>query len=69
MPNQTEAVDFEELKKYFDDSQIVELVASLALFGYLNRWNDAPTTDLEEYPKKIAENLIGGKGWDVGKHA
>jgi len=68
VPNETNAEDFEEVKKYFDEGQIVEIVASLALFGYLNRWNDTLATDLEEHPKKVATELIGGKGWVVGKH-
>ena len=68
LPNQATAFDFKELQKYFDDSEIVEIVASLALFGYLNRWNDTMATDLEAYPKQVAEELIGHKGWDVGKH-
>ena len=68
VPNQATASDFEELKKYFEDGQIVEIVASLALFGYLNRWNDTMATDLEAYPKQVAEELIGNQGWDVGKH-
>ncbi|WP_298486905.1 carboxymuconolactone decarboxylase family protein [uncultured Maribacter sp.] len=68
VPNAATIADFDEAKKYFDESQIVEIVASIALFGYLNRWNDTMATDLEEYPKKIAEKLIGSKGWNVGKH-
>ena len=69
VPNEINASDFEEAKKYFDDGQIVELVASLALFGYLNRWNDTMATDLEDYPKEIAEGLLSEKGWNPGKHA
>jgi hypothetical protein len=37
------------LGKHFDEGQIVELVASVALFGYLNRWNDSMATELEKY--------------------
>lgn len=68
IPNIATAEDFEELKKYFDEDQIVEIVASLSLFGYLNRWNDTMATDLEEYPKEVAESLISSKGWNSGKH-
>ena len=68
VPNESSAEDFDELKKYFSDDEIVEIVASIALFGYLNRWNDTMATDLEEYPKQIAEDLIGNKGWEPGKH-
>lgn len=68
VPNAATAEDFDEVKKHFDESQIVELVASLALFGYLNRWNDTMATDLEEYPKEVANELIGSQGWNPGKH-
>jgi hypothetical protein len=27
--------------------ELVEIVATVALFGYLNRWNDTMATDLE----------------------
>jgi len=68
VPNEANAQDFEWAKKYFDEGQIVEIVAALALFGYLNRWNDTMATDLEDYPKAVATDLIGNKGWTAGKH-
>ena len=68
IPNQAEQEDFEELAKFFDEGQIVELVASVALFGYLNRWNDSMATELEEHPSKVARNTIGASGWQPGKH-
>lgn len=68
IPNQASQEDFEQLAIYFDEGEIVELVASIALFGYLNRWNDTMATDLEEYPAGIAERTIGEIGWQAGKH-
>jgi uncharacterized peroxidase-related enzyme len=68
IPNQVEQEDFDELAKYFDEDQIVELVASVALFGYLNRWNDSMATELEEHPLKVAQSTIGDSGWQPGKH-
>jgi len=68
VPNQVEEADFAELKKHFDEGQIVEIVASIALFGYLNRWNDTMATDLEELPADVAKRAIGVVGWEVGKH-
>jgi hypothetical protein len=50
------------------EGQIVELVASVALFGYLNRWNDSMATELEEHPSKVARKIIGAGGWQAGKH-
>ena len=67
-PNQAAQEDFDELSKHFDEGQIVELVASVALFGYLNRWNDSMATELEEPPAKVARNTIGASGWQAGKH-
>ena len=68
IPNQAAQEDFDELGKHFDEGQIVELVASVALFGYLNRWNDSMATELEEHPSKVARSTIGSIGWQPGKH-
>ena len=67
-PNAAEEEDFNELKKYFDEGQVVEIVASIALFGYLNRWNDTMATELEPLPTTVAQRTIGSKGWEAGKH-
>ena len=68
LPNEAEAADFDELKKHYDEGQIVEIVAAIALFGYLNRWNDTMATELEPWPSQVAERAIGAAGWDKGKH-
>jgi len=68
IPNAVSNADFDELKKYFDDGQIVEIVASIALFGYLNRWNDTMATELEPPAIEVATRTIGPVGWDAGKH-
>lgn len=69
VPNAVEAADMDALKRHFTEAEIVEIVASVALFGYLNRWNDTMATDLEEHPLAIADRSIGQAGWDAGKHA
>jgi uncharacterized peroxidase-related enzyme len=69
IPNEASKADFDELKKYFDDDQIVEIVASIALFGYLNRWNDTMATDLEARALEVARRSISTVGWTPGKHA
>lgn len=66
LPNDANKEDFDQLKKHFDEEQIVEIVASIALFGYLNRWNDTMATQLEEYPKNVTKRAVGG--WQEGKH-
>lgn len=69
VPNEASAADFAELKQHFDDGQIVEIVATIALFGYLNRWNDTMATELEQRPAAAAARAIGTVGWEPGKHA
>ncbi len=68
VPNEATKEDFDALKVHFDEGQIVEIVASIALFGYLNRWNDTLATDLEPRARQVAERAIGSVGWDAGKH-
>jgi uncharacterized peroxidase-related enzyme len=69
LPNAAEQSDFDELAKYYDEGQIVEIVASISLFGYLNRWNDTMATQLEEFPAAVADRTIADKGWERGKHS
>ena len=68
VPNEASSEDFDELKRHFDEGQIVEIVATIALFGYLNRWNDTMATELEPRAVEVAERAIGATGWQPGKH-
>lgn len=68
VPNEATGEDFDELKKHFDDGQIVEIVATIALFGYLNRWNDTMATTLEQRATEVATRVIAPQGWSTGKH-
>ena len=68
VPNEATSNDFDELKRYFDDEQIVEIVATTALFGYLNRWNDTMATTLEARAAEVADRATGAVGWQAGKH-
>ena len=68
VPNEATSNDFDELKRYFDDGQIVEIVATTALFGYLNRWNDTMATTLEPRAAEVADRAIAAVGWQAGKH-
>jgi len=68
-PSQAAQAHFDEVYKYFDEGQVVEIVASISLFGFLNRWNDTMATELEDLPKEVAKDMIGGNfGWEPGKH-
>jgi len=52
----------------FDRSNRLIRSTTLALFGYLNRWNDSMATELEELPSKVARKTIGAGGWQAGKY-
>ena len=56
-------------KKFFSDGEIVEILGVVALFGYLNRWNDSMGTELENPAVKSAEKFLKARGWEVGKHS
>jgi hypothetical protein len=60
--------DFDALKCHWDEGQIVEIVAAIGLFGYLNRWNDTLATELEDHPAGVAQRTLSGWGWEPGKH-
>ena len=61
--------DFAAVYKHFDEGQVVEIVASVALFGFLNRWNDTMATEIEELPAGVAKDTLGQSfGWEAGKH-
>ncbi len=59
---------FEDLREYFDDRQIVELVAQIALFGWLNRWNDTLATPLEAGPLSFGKQHLATHGWSAAAH-
>lgn len=47
VPNAVTDQDFAQLRQHFSDDAVVELVALVALFGFLNRWNATLDTELE----------------------
>ena len=62
-PNESNAEHFNELKKYFSDDQIIDIVSVISMFGFLNRWNDTLGTKLEDIPKDFVEQKLKPLGW------
>ena len=58
----------EEVKQHWSENDIIEIMSVIALFGYLNRWNDVMGTSLEEDAVESANQYLKDKGWDIGKH-
>lgn len=56
------------LRAHWADGDIVEIMGVVALFGYLNRWNDSMGSALEDLPQETAHRLLSASGWEIGKH-
>jgi uncharacterized peroxidase-related enzyme len=69
VPNAVTDADFADLKRHYTDAQILDIVAVISLFGFLNRFNDTMATELEASPLEAGKRFLAKKGWSVGKHA
>jgi uncharacterized peroxidase-related enzyme len=68
VPNAVDDSIQAEMKKHWDEGEVVEIMGVIALFGYLNRWNDSMATTLEEGAIASGEALLATDGWTSGKH-
>jgi alkylhydroperoxidase family enzyme len=68
MPNTAEPRHFAAMREHFSNRQIVQIVSTLSLFGFLNRWNDTMATTLEDAPLNFAAKSLGSLCWVPGKH-
>ncbi len=59
----------ERVRSHWDDGEIVELMGVIALFGFLNRWNDGMATTLESPAHDAGQRHLSNAGWSGGKHA
>ncbi len=58
-----------QLHAHWSNEDIVEIMGVVALFGYLNRWNDVMATTLEDGANISGSDLLKGTSWVPGKHA
>ena len=68
VPNGVTDAMFAKLREHWSDGQIVEIVAMIALFGFLNRWNDTLATPLEDEALALGEKHLAPHGWEAGRH-
>lgn len=68
VPNGVDEELFGKLREHWNEDQIVEILAAVCLYGFLNRWNDSMATDLEESPTRMGESVLGKGSWAPGKH-
>ena len=67
-PNATGPDNFVELRKHYTDTQIIEILAVIAMGGFLNRWNDTIATVTDQESIDFANRVLRPVGWNQGKH-
>ncbi len=68
VPNAVTEELYTRLESMWSDTEIVEILGVVCMFGVFNRWNDSMATTLEEEPLEVGERLLGPADWTVGKH-
>ncbi|MCS6927871.1 MAG: isoprenylcysteine carboxylmethyltransferase family protein [Saprospiraceae bacterium] len=68
IPNAVSAETKQNLHQYRDKGKIVKVPAVVALFGFLNRWNDSTGIPLEVSALDAANCYLACCGWTGGKH-
>jgi uncharacterized peroxidase-related enzyme len=68
VPNAVDEKVAADLKAHWSDDEIVEILGVIALFGYLNRWNDSMATSIEAGAVESGEKHLAARGWSPGKH-
>ena len=68
VPNAATDEMFVTLRKYWSEEQIVEIVATIAMAGFLARWNGTMATPLEDEPLGVAQEHLAPHGWSAGIH-
>jgi alkylhydroperoxidase family enzyme len=67
-PNAATEDTFATLRQYWSEEQIVEMLAVIAMAGFLSRWNVSMATPLEPEAKEIGERYLAQLGWAAGSH-
>lgn len=68
IPNAVDDSVAERLRLHWDDGEIVEILAVIALFGFLNRWNDSMGTEIEKGAVESGNKYLKQNGWTEVKH-
>lgn len=68
IPNQVDDEIATKMRLHWTDDDIVEILGVVALFGFLNRWNDSMGTPIEDGANESGLLYLESRGWSVGKH-
>jgi uncharacterized peroxidase-related enzyme len=65
-PNAVTDDHFTKMKVYWSEAAIVEILGVVAMFGFLNRWNDSMGTPIEPIAQEHGQKF--DRQWEAGKH-
>jgi uncharacterized peroxidase-related enzyme len=65
-PNAVTEAHFDQMRMHWSEAEIVEILGVVAMFGFLNRWNDSIGTPIEPVAQAHGEKY--GVDWVAGKH-
>ncbi len=68
IPNEVDDLLADRMRLYWNDGEIVEILGVIALFGFLNRWNDSMGTQMEQGAIESGQKYLALNGWEIGKH-
>ena len=68
VPNAVDDELMARMRRHWSERQIVHILGAVALYGFLNRWNDSMATGLEAAPTAMGEAVLARGGWTPGKH-
>lgn len=68
VPNGVDEEIMARMRAHWTEGEIVEILAAICLYAFLNRWNDSMATELEDTPREMGERVLAERGWDGGKH-
>lgn len=67
-PNAVTPEHFAALREHYLDRQITELLAVVAISGFLNRYSDTLSVVTDQESVDWATQILGPVGWTPGKH-
>ncbi len=67
-PNAATDAHFDDLRRHWSESEIVEIVSVISMFGFLNRFNNTLANELEPDAVAFSDAHLAQSGWTIGKH-
>ncbi len=69
VPNNVGPGHFADLRQYYSNQEIREMLAVISLAGWYNRWNNSIATVTDEESVDWAQQNLKEVGWEVGRHS